>query len=117
MIYYSCKDTILSYELSDIEEVILTDIANGLGIKYLACEDFTDILAVPAFMVAIGFNVLSADELEQFNECFKYSDAVVLSKGDFHGKAEFEYSPEFDELVKDYDRLKDYIKERLPTTL
>ena len=83
MIYYSFKDTILSYGLSNIEEGILTNIANSLGIKHLACEDFTDVLAVPAFMIAIDLNVLTADELEQFNECFKYFDATIISIGDF----------------------------------
>lgn len=117
MIYYSCKDTILSYGLTDIEEAMLSGVADNLSIKHLVCEDFTDVLAVPAFMVAIDFSVLSSDELEQFNECFKYSDAVVLSKGDFHGKAEFEYSPELDELVKDFVGLSGYIEKRIPTTL
>lgn len=115
MIYYSFKDTILSYGLSNIEEGILTNIANDLGIKHLACEDFTDVLAVPAFMIAIAFSTLTADELEQFNECFKYSDAVIVSRYDFPGKTEFEYSPEFDKLVKDFDELKGYIKNKIPT--
>lgn len=115
MIYYSFKDTILSYGLSNIEEGILTNIANSLGIKHLACEDFTDVLAVPAFMVVIDFSTLTADELEQFNECFRYSDAIVVSRRNFPEKAKFEYSPEFDELVKDFDELKGYIKNKIPT--
>lgn len=115
MIYYSFSDTILSYGLTDIEEAMLTDVANALGIKHLACKDFTDVLAVPAFMVAIDFSVLTADELEQFNECFHYSDAIVVSRRNFPEKAKFEYSPEFDELVKDFDELKGYIKNKIPT--
>ena len=114
MIYYGFNDTILSYGLTDIKEAILSDVANNLGIKHLACKDFTDVLAVPAFLIAVDFSVLTADELEQFNECFRYSDAVVISRGNFPRKAEFEYSPEF---VKDFDILKSYIKKRIPTTL
>ena len=117
MIYYSFKDTILSYGLTDIENATLSSVADNLNIKHLACDDFTDVIAVPAFMITIDFSVLTANELEQFNECFKYSDAVVLSKGDFHGKAEFEYSPELDELVKDFVGLSGYIEKRIPTTL
>ena len=117
MIYYNFSDTILSYGLTDIEEAMLTDVANALGIKHLACKDFTDVLAVPAFMVAIDFSVLTADELEQFNECFRYSDTIVVSRLNFPEKAKFEYSTELDELIKDFDRLMYYIKGLIPTTL
>ena len=117
MIYYSCKDTILSYGLTDIEKAMLSGVADNLGIKHFACGDFTDVLAIPNFMVAIDFSVLSSDELEQFNECFKYFDTAIVSRDDFPIDAEFEYSPKLDELVKDFDGLSGYIEERIPTTL
>ena len=117
MIYYSCKDTILSYGLTDIAEAMLSGVADNLNIKHLACEDFTDVLAIPNFMVAIDFSVLTSDELEQFNECFKYFDTTIVSRGDFPIVAEFEYTSELDELVKDFDGLSGYIEEGIPTTL
>lgn len=117
MIYYSCKDTILSYGLTDIEKAMLSGVADNLSIKHLACEDFTDVLAIPNFMVAIDFNILTSDELEQFNGCFKYFDTAIVSRGDFPMDAEFEYTSELDELVKNFSELNGYIEERIPIIL
>ena len=81
---YGIDNTFLSYGLSKEEYITLrrrynTSIrTNFPQIKHLNTDEFTDLLAVPAFMVIIRFDSLSDEQLEDFNECYKGFGATIL---------------------------------------
>lgn len=112
MIYYSFKDTILSYGLNKEEYITLrrrynTSIrTNFPHIKHLNTDEFTDLLAVPAFMVIIRFDSLSDEQLEDFNECYKDFDAMILSLDEPRFDVNFEYQQaEFEETLIEAEKV------------
>ena len=94
---YGIDNTFLSYGLSKEEYITLrrrynTSIrTNFPHIKHLNTDEFTDLLAVPAFMVIIRFDSLSDEQLEDFNECYKDFDAMILSLDEPKFDVDFEY--------------------------
>ena len=94
---HGIDNTILSYGLSKKEYFTLrrrynTSIRKNFPhIKHLNTDEFTDLLAVPAFMVIIKFDSLSNEELEDFNECYKDFDAMILSLDEPRFYVDFKY--------------------------
>ena len=94
---YGIDNTFLSYGLSKEEYITLrrrynTSIrTNSPHIKHLNTDEFTDLLAVPTFMVIIKFDSLSDEELKDFNECYKDFGAMILSLDEPRSKVDFEY--------------------------
>ena len=94
---YGIDNTFLSYGLSKEEYITLrrrynTSIrTNFPHIKHLNTDEFTDLLAVPAFMVIIRFDNLSDEQLEDFNECYKDFDSKILSLDEPKFDVDFEY--------------------------
>ena len=94
---YGIHNSFLSYGLNKEEYITLrrrynTSIrTNFPHIKHLNTDEFTDILAIPAFMVIIRFDSLSDEQLEDFNECYKDFDAMILSLDEPRFEVDFEY--------------------------
>ena len=87
MNYYN---TYISYGLNEAEKEYLNqlhertkedeNVANDRAeLYYVACDKFTDVLAIPAALVLIRFSALSEQEIAIFNECFEYSDSAIFA--------------------------------------
>ena len=73
---------------------------------WIDCEDFSDILAIPAFMILIDFMELEEDEIVAFKECFKGSETLILSLRDDPCIEDLNYYPNFDLVRNELDRLQ-----------
>ena len=109
---YGIHNTFLSYGLSKKDEVTLNKWYNNTiktkhpDIILLDTDEFTDILAVPAFMVIIRFDSLSDEELEDFNECYKGFGATILSLDEPKFDVDFEYQQtEFDKILIEAEKV------------
>lgn len=109
---YGIHNTFLSYGLSKKDEVALnkwytnTIKTNYPHIKHLNTNEFTDILAVPTFMVIIRFDSLSDEELNDFNECYKDFGATILSLDEPQIDIGFEYQlTEFDKILIEAEKV------------
>ena len=94
---YGIDNTFLSYSLSKEEYITLrrrynTSLrTNFPHINHLNTDEFTDLLAVPAFMVIIRFDSLNDEQLKNFNECYKDFCATILSLDEPRFDVDFEY--------------------------
>ena len=97
--YYN---TYISYGLNEAEKERLREIEknskesrkcykNISEIFYVECEDFTDVLAIPASLILIRFSALSDEELKMFNECFKETHNAIFAMDEFPKEADFFY--------------------------
>ena len=109
---YGIDNTFLSYGLSKEEYITLrrrynTSIrTNFPHIKHLNTDEFTDLLAVPAFMVIIRFGSLSNDQLEDFNECYKDFGATILSLDVPRFDVDFKHQQaEFDKILIEAEKV------------
>ena len=109
---YGIDNTFLSYGLSKEDEVALSKWYNNTiktnhpHIKHLNTNEFTDILAVPTFMVIIRFDSLSDEQLENFNECYKDFGATILSLDEPRFNVDFEYQQaELDKILIEAEKV------------
>lgn len=95
-------NTYISYGLNEAEKERLREIEknseenrkcykNISKTFYIECEDFTDVLAIPASLILIRFSALSDEESDMFNECFKDTHNAIFAMDEFPKKADFFY--------------------------
>lgn len=70
----SFYNTYLTFGLTSAERDYLEENQELAKLYRIECEEFSDLLAIPAFMILIRFESLTENELELFNECFVSSD-------------------------------------------
>ena len=109
---YGIHNTFLSYGLRKKEQNVLINWYNNTikpfhsHIHHLNTDEFTDILAVPTFMVIIRFDSLSDEQLEDFNECYKDFCAIILSLNEPKFEVDFEYQQaEFDKILIEAEKV------------
>ena len=86
--------------------ILRNEIKNLVELHWIDCEEFSDVLAIPAFMILIRFENLEEDEFEAFNECFKSSDIMIFSLDENPYEADFIYYPDFDLLNNKLDQIQ-----------
>lgn len=75
----SFYNTYLTFGLTSAERDYLEENQELAKLYRIECKEFSDLLAIPAFMILIRFESLTENELELFNECFVSSDTMIFS--------------------------------------
>lgn len=100
--------TILGYGLTKEENAVLAQMtkepyrSGREGVceqfRYIPCDGcFSDLLALPCFLIAVNPQALSEREFEMFNEIFGCDDsAAIAATGTFPGEPEFSYYRDLD---------------------
>jgi len=119
-------DTVLSFGLTKEEEKhvdLMIETVNELSEKvnkageerhvfsHKVCEDYRDMLAIPACVIVTRFENYSEEELCAFNECFSESQAAVIAMDTFPGENGFNYYQNVD--FKNKEEMQDLLLMRI----